>query len=68
MRPASVLNVPRYRARGVVRNITLFLSGLLVSWGEGQPEPPRRRGCPMNEADRQMIEDLRRHFTENGGV
>ena len=60
MRPASPLNLPRYRARGVVRNITLFLSGLLVSWRADQPTPPVRRGAPINEADRLMIEELTR--------
>lgn len=68
MRPASPLNLPRYRARGAIRNIQLFLSGLLVSWGEGHPEPPNRRGAPMNDADRRMIEELRERFTQDGGV
>ena len=64
MRPASVWNVPRYRARGVVANITLFLSGLLVSWRADQPTPPVRRGCAMNDADRLMIEELK----QRGGI
>ena len=59
MRPASRLNVVRYRTRGVVENISLFLSGLLVRWGADEPTPPVRRGAPMNEADRLMLEELK---------
>jgi hypothetical protein len=58
----------RYRARGVVRNISLFLSGLLVAWGADEPTPPVRRGAPMNEADRLMIEELTARYHHEGGV
>ncbi len=68
MRPASMLNLPRYRARGVVQNITLFLSGLLVQWGADEPTPPNRRAVPMNEADRRMIEELTARYHHEGGV